>query len=265
MYVLLISCSLLFSLAQAQNSVLDYINARLQAQAFFSFAQGGQNWGGLCTSGRSQSPIDIYVPETFSVSDPSFSAISIDIPPQEMTEFDYLIYPLYLANGTLSVVLDGTAYNLMLFELHVHIPAVHPINGLRYALEMHVTFTPSVPIPAFVELTVAFLFQNGPRNPFFDSLLSNDIVDLSSLISTPIEDYFYYSGSRDTPAPDCIENISFVVVPEIFSISVDQLQAIKSGSYARAWASGGYHGVYREPQPLNERTVYHRVPELSIV
>ena len=259
--IILLPFYLLLSSSNAQNAIEDAVNAAAQSTSPFDFTQGGRDWGGLCATGLSQSPIDILTAATQTVSDSSFSAVSIDVPAQVMPELDFQIYPMYIANGTLSVVLDGQAFDLILAEMHVHIPAVHPIDGIRYAMEIHISFFSTTPDPNLAEFTVVLLFQEGSRSQFIDSLLDGEAADLSSLISSPIEDYFYYSGSRDAPAPDCVEPNLYLIVNQVFSVGVDQLQDLVNGPNGRALAAAGYHGLYREPQPLNGRTVYHRVPE----
>lgn len=257
---------LLLSSSHAQNSVIDNINAAAEATPPFTFADGGFDWSGLCATGRNQSPIDVYTPDTVPVSDSSFSPLTLDVPVQVMPEVDFQIYPMYLGNnGTLSVVLEGNSWDLTLIEMHIHVPAAHLIDGVRYAMELQASFYPTTGNSDIQEFLLSLLFRNGPRSPFVDSLLTADLADFSSLLSSPVQDYFYYSGSRDTPAPDCVEPVLYVIPNQVFGIGVDQLQAIVSGSHARAIAAAGFHGIYREPQPLNGRTVYHRVPDLQSV
>ena len=253
----------LLSSSHAQNAVIDGVNAAAQATPPFTFASGGFDWSGLCTTGRSQSPIDLYTSGTVPVSDSSFSPLSLDVPMQVMSEVDFQIYPMYLGNGTLNVVLEGNTLDLELIEVHIHIPAVHLIDGIRYAMEMHVNFYPIAINPTIQEFTLALLFQHGLAHPFIESLLDADLTDFSTLLSTPVQDYFYYSGSRDVPAPDCVEPVLYVIPNQVFEVAVDQLQAVVTGADARALAAAGFHGLYREPQPLNGRTVYHRVPDLQ--
>ena len=102
MYSFLIFTSLLF-LSQAQVNYQAALTTMNQLIPPYSFAQGGRDWGGLCATGRSQSPIDLLTAQTESVSDPAFSAISFDVPLQVMPVAYLQIFPLYIMNGTLWV------------------------------------------------------------------------------------------------------------------------------------------------------------------
>jgi carbonic anhydrase len=211
----------------------------------------------------SQSPIDIITADTQVVSDSSFSAVSIDVPPQVMPEIDFGIYSMYESNGTLNAVLDNVTFDLFLTQVNVHIQAGNLIDGVRYPMELHVNFYPRTNDTNLQEFMLLLLFQEGSRSQFIDGLLNGGVADLSTLISSPIEDYFYYSGSRDVPAPDCVEPVLYVIVNQVFSLGADQLQDLMNGPYGRGFAASGGHGLYRETQPLNGRTVYHRVPETN--
>jgi hypothetical protein len=51
------------------------------------------------------------------------------------------------------------------------------------------------------ELVLVLMFLEGQRSSFFDNLLNEDLVDFNSLLSSPVEDYFYYVGSMEMPMP----------------------------------------------------------------
>jgi len=251
-------------LAQVQTSSQAAIEAVAQSFPPYSYAQGGLDWGGLCASGRSQSPIDLQTAQTESVSDPSFSAISFDIPLQEMPVTDFQIYPLYAASGTLWAVLDEVPFQLNLAELHYHVPAQHLVDGKRYAVELHVSFfIPADNAFGMDEITLVVFFQEGQRNAFIDSLLTGEEVDLYSLLPSPIEDYFYYTGGVEVPVPDCYEGTFYAIPNLVLDISPEQIADMRSGPDATPLADAAGHGLYREVQPLNGRTVYHRVPPVT--
>jgi len=88
-----------------------------------------------------------------------------------MPEIDFGIYPMYAGNGTLNAVLNDLTYDLFLTQTNVHIPAVHPIDGTRYAMELHVNFYPRAIDPNLQEFMLTLLFQEGSRSEFIDSLL----------------------------------------------------------------------------------------------
>ena len=85
MHSLFILTSLLFlSQGQISDRARATVATSMQSSATFTLAEGGQDWGGLCATGRSQTPIDVLTAETLPISDPYFSAISFDAPPQVM-------------------------------------------------------------------------------------------------------------------------------------------------------------------------------------
>jgi len=171
------------------------------------------------------------------------------------------VYPMYNMNGTLWAVFNGEPVQLYLEEVHYHTPAVHLVNGVRYAAELHATL---ISLDATTEeYTLAVLFQEGQRNPFIDSLLNGEEADFYSLLPSPIEDYFYYSGSHEIPEPDCQENMRLAIVNRVLEVSADQIATMESGVGATAVAEAAGHGVYRDVQPLYGRTVYHRVPTVT--
>lgn len=259
MHALLTFLTLLcLSQAQTSQATLDAIS---QSFPPYSFAQGGLDWGGLCASGRSQSPIDLLTAQTVPISDPFFSAISFDVPLQEMPMREFQIYPMYTPNGTLWAVLNEVPFQMSLEDLHYHIPAQHLIDGKRYAAEIHASFFVAADNELGVdEITLVLLFQEGQASPFIDSLLTGEEADFYTLLSSPIEDYFYYIGSREVPAPDCYEGSFYAIPNRVIEIAPQQIEALRNGPDVAplAWAAG--HGLYREVQPLNGRTVYHRVP-----
>jgi len=166
--------------------------------------------------------------------------------------------PFYSANGTVDAVFNDQPFQQYLAETHFHLPGEHTIDGLRYPLELHASFIPASSSEAIRGLTLAVLFQEGAESQFIDSYVNSRIVDFSLLLSGPVEDYFYYSGGREVP--DCSEPNLYIVPNRVFEISTDQLNALASGPYAGSIGEADYHGLYRDIQPLNGRTVYHRVP-----
>ena len=224
----------------------------------YNFAQGGADWKGLCASGQNQAPIDIHPELTEQVADPDFSPVWIDIPPQNMTEL-VVEMPLFMANGSLQAVFNSTQYQQNLIETHFHIPSEHLIDGIRYPLELHLSFIPIDSNDTVHGMVIAVLFQEGDNSYLVDTYLQRSIIDYTTLISSPIDDYFFYSGGREVPAPDCDEPIFYIVPNQVFEVGTEQIQALQDGLYAGVIADSGTHGQYRDAQPLNGRTVYHRV------
>jgi carbonic anhydrase len=83
-----------------------------------------------------------------------------------------------------------------------------------------------------------------------------------TLLPSPVEDYFYYMGSREAPTLVSDEGFIIGVVNQIQEISTEQIEQIRTGPQARAFAVAARHGVYRETQPLNGRlfTIEFQMP-----
>jgi carbonic anhydrase len=256
MYALL-SFLLLLSLTHTQETGTGAVSTDNLTSSTLNYALGGLDWGGDCATGQSQSPIDILTSETFPISDPYFSAVSLDIPPQLMPLQDFWLPYYFATNGTVMAVLNEVPLEQYLGVMHFNLPSAHTIDGLRYPLELHASFFPADSSDPVKGSSLAILFQEGAHSSFLDSYLNSAIVDYSLLIPSPIEDYFYYSGSREIP--DCTEPNLHVIPNQVFEASVDQISAFASGPYAAPFAEAEYHGMYRNTQPLNGRIVYHRV------
>lgn len=253
---------LLLSVSQAQTTANDAAAAVSQDMISFNFAQGGADWGGLCVSGHSQSPIDIISSQAQIVSEPNFSPVFVTIPPQEMPVFIYEM-PLLLANGTIQAELNSIEVEHYLTDSRMHMPGEHLIDGVRYPLELHASFISSNSSDPVNGTVLVFLFQEGAFSPFIDNYIQGGVIDFSPLIPEPIEDYFFYSGGRDVPVPDCIEPIYYLIPNQIYEAGPEQIQALQSGLYAQVIAEAGVHGQYKDVQPLNGRTVYHRVEQVE--
>ena len=260
MYSLFYLC-LVLGLSQGQDIVA--ISEQLQANNSFTFAEGGRDWGGLCATGRSQSPIDIIIDDTEEVSSPGFTAMQLDIPPQNMLEIP-VEPPTWAGNGTIQGVLDSTMNVENLMQIHFHTPSEHLINGVRYPLEMHLSFAPQDQNSTVYGLKFCVLFQEGANSEFFASFLDpNGIIDLSQLLPESVEDYYYYSGGREVPVSDCDEPFLYVLPTQIFEVAPEQITTLQQGIYAQVMADSGIHGPYKDVVPLNGRTVYHRVTQVQ--
>ena len=254
----------LVSVSQSQITDPDELTAFASSVPSYTYGEGGRDWKGLCATGHSQSPIDIHLPDTLPVSDPYFSSISFDIPIQIAPFVPFQAYHLFnLNNSTLWAVFNETPFQLIPLEVHIHFPAAHLIDGRRHAGEMHIScFNPAVNETGIQEVTLVLLFREGNRSVLIDGLLNGDPVDFSTLIDSPIDRYFYYFGAREVPTPDCYEANLYAVVDQVFELTADQAETYLSQDPLAQQVNAG-HGEYREVQPLNGRTVYHRVPDVD--
>uniref|UniRef100_A0A7C9DUP9 Carbonic anhydrase n=1 Tax=Opuntia streptacantha TaxID=393608 RepID=A0A7C9DUP9_OPUST len=126
----------------------------------------------LCSSGKSQSPIDIITSETFinKSLEPltrNYHVFNASL----LTDGKHLQVPFSVRGG---LIIDGKTYNLK--QMHWHTPSEHRINGIQYAAELH-----EVHIAADGSATVVgILFEEGPPSPLLTMVktISKDQVAL---------------------------------------------------------------------------------------
>lgn len=267
-----ISTAIRYYIKQMRAVVLLAVSIALCASqsmpAPFSFATGGREWGGLCATGDSQSPIDIPTVPTNPlqpVEVPSdsndFSALTFSADQQPENQFSSGGFLLYPAAGTISATVNGVYFEGALAQFHFHMPGVHLFDGMRYPVEMHLVFNPTLNDTGITSLEVAIRFVEGPSNDFVDSVTNQQSLDLMAVMQGTgvIDDYYFYSGSNDVPVPDCLENVYWVVPSYILTMSPAQVQYYSS-RYVDDLSFANGHGAYREVQPLNGRTIYRVTP-----
>ena len=204
---------------------------------------GPSNWGTLspadatCKDGQHQSPVDIVKSEIKDNPDwtMEYSTTSIRIAHTEHMED-------IVDNGhTIQVNVDGgnnltygeTTYTLKQF--HFHTPSEHTINGQHQPMEMHMVHQSADGLLAVV--SVLFKEGNSP-NPNFTKLIANlpnakgESINLSDeklelTLHLPKDNSAYhYTGSLTTPP--CSENVQWIVLRDMVSLSKDQVKAFAS-------------------------------------
>lgn len=235
-----------------------------------------EHWGGQCDTGRRQSPIDL----TYK------AAVKGDYPPFLFSNYMNPIRNAKLTNSGHSVQIDNadTAVTLyggglpgkfILDQMHFHWGSEHTINGMRYALELHMVHYDarykSVAEAAAVKNALAVigvLFHvSNQDNSHLDVVLetSTDIRDVAGK-SAPLKgklsphnmlpknrtSYFRYEGSLTTPS--CAESVIWTVFTESLPISLDQAELFKT-----IHDQSGHELVvnYRSQQPLNARALVY--------
>lgn len=208
----------------------------------------------LCGEGKGQSPINI---------------VKIDAKGGVNWKLDYKTTSLKIAhnehmddiidNGhTIQVTVDegstfsfsDKTYNLKQF--HFHTPSEHTIDGKNMPMEMHMVHQDSDGSLAVVSV----LFMEGKvANENFTKIIANlpnakgeskHITDanLELKVHLPKDNYAYhYTGSLTTPP--CSENVQWLVLRDMVSLTADQIKAFSS----RIGPNN------RPTQPLNDRTV----------
>lgn len=203
-----------------------------------------------CSSGLSQSPIDLTL------------AIATDLP---NPDFHYEPVPLNLLNNGHTVqvpyapgsymLLDGQQYNLLQF--HFHSPSEHALDGKIQSAELHlvhqsesgelavvaVMLQPDESLDESDQATIAFSILSGnlPEKAG-DKIRTGKMINAQTLLPSKATTY-RYSGSLTTPP--CTESVTWLVMTEPVTLSVQQL-----AEYERL-----LHNNHRPLQRLNQRAI----------
>lgn len=141
-----------------------------------------------------------------------------------------------------TVEFDGRVYEFRQF--HFHTPSEHHVDGLAYAMEMHMVHTLRGDEHRY--LVIALLFKHGPASAFLDEFIAAiprregserveppGTVDISELLAAD-ERYFHYEGSLTTPP--YTEAVTWLVAEQPREASEAQVERFASveGDNARA-------------------------------
>lgn len=208
--------------------------------------EGPDHWGGVCNTGKAQSPIDISTKAAKSEKLPALS-------------FDYRPGPLHIIDTghTIQVNVEkGSSLTVgkdryQLVQFHFHKPSEEAVNGRHYAMVAHLVHRDSNGNLA----VVAVLLKAGPDHALVDTLWrytphqkgheeTLHAVTISPAQLLPIErSYFSYGGSLTTPP--CTEGVRWFVLKTPTNIGLNQIV-----KFARL-----YPGNARPVQPLKGRQV----------
>jgi carbonic anhydrase len=210
----------------------------------YSGAEGPEHWGGVCHTGKHQSPIDLD------------HLVDRDLPP---LEFKYQAGGYRVVNNGHAVqvdfkpgsqiTVDGTAFTLK--QLHFHAPSENTIDGKRYPLEAHLVHADAKGQLA----VVAVMFEDGADNAWLAGIEPNvpmkaqtekalaKAVAATSLLPAD-RDYYRFSGSLTTPP--CTEGVRWLVLKHPVTASAKEV--------SRLHAAVGFDNA-RPVQQLNDRVV----------
>ena len=266
-----VSAILLVWTAQAQITIVS--NGFIDAEPVyipFTFFEGGREWPGSCATGKYQSPIEIsdyYENMQIVTSDNStFREFRLNTPvlPRNQTSSQIVQGEdiRWLFGTTFEQEILGSINRQTILEVHYTAPAEHTFNGVRYPLELHIVYALSQPDGSVVPgANLMLLYKEGKSDPFLEDFFdpSRD-YDLSPLFPPGgvIDDYYYYVGSVDVPWPDCWEPLVWYMPNYILEASPAQIQNFTDPLINDFSFSHG-HGLARDIQPLNNRTIYHYI------
>lgn len=235
-----------------------------------------EDWGGICSSGKRQSPIDLVKEAAIKGEFPAFDFESYKKVMKNPTivnnghsiQISAAPGPIYVSGGGLN--------NAYIFDqMHFHWSSEHTIDSRRYALELHMVHHDK----RYDTLAQAAQEKNGIAvigvlyhistipNPFIEKILENsktlfnvsgksttynDNLMLSELLPRNKQRYFRYEGSLTTPG--CGEAVIWTVFEDSIAISADQLERFKS-----VHDPEGHELThnYRHIKPLNSRALIY--------
>jgi len=210
----------------------------------YSGAEGPEHWGGVCHSGKHQSPIDLD------------HMVERDLPP---LDFKYEAGGNRVVNNGHAVqvdfkpgshiTVDGKKFTLK--QLHFHAPSENTIDGHRYPLEAHLVHADAKGQLA----VVAVMFEDGGDNAWLAGIeksvpmQAETEIDLSkSVEATSLlpsdRDYYRFSGSLTTPP--CTEGVRWLVLKHPVTASHGEVEKLHA-------AIG--HDNARPVQQLHDRVV----------
>jgi carbonic anhydrase len=208
----------------------------------------------MCAEGKHQSPVNIVKTDVKGGSNWNldYSSTSLHIAHTEHMED-------IVDNGhTIQVTVDegslltynGKAYALKQF--HFHTPSEHTLDGKNQPMEMHMVHQSA---DGSLAVLGVFFKEGKVANPNFEKIIANlpgakgeskHITDTSFELDVfmPSDNFAYhYTGSLTTPP--CSENVQWLVLRDMISLTKEQINAFSS----RIGPNN------RPTQALNDRTI----------
>jgi carbonic anhydrase len=214
----------------------------------WTYTSHGDNWQGLCRSGKHQSPIDISLSGSKS-SNPVNSTYPL-LNKRDPQDNNNQLISINAERGVCSF--EGHRYKALSF--HFHAPSEHTFNGKHFPLEMHIVHEDRHKNKA----VIAVIFEKNNNTAHFikefywealkgaGSFTYLDKTLNFSFLNTPSSHYFVYEGSFTTPP--CTEGVKWFVLTRPYPLSTQQIETWRRFGHAP-------NGNYRITQPLNNRVL----------
>lgn len=207
-------------------------------------AEGPSHWGGLCSSGKNQSPVDLRDAVSAKLAPLSFKYESLA---QDVLNNGHTVQVTYAPGSTLT--LDSHPYQLKQF--HFHAPSENLLDGKHFPLEAHFVHADADGNLA----VVAVFFETGAANAALAKLGKDlplragdkhdlDVKLAAAELMPKTREYYRFSGSLTTPP--CSEGVNWLVLKHPVSASEQQIEQLHA-------AMG--HDNARPVQPLNARVI----------
>mgnify|MGYP000114688335 FL=1 len=217
------------------------------------------NWGGLCNSGVSQSPINIDTELTIQCE--SLCELKIQYKPSScLVKFNNGMIKLMVDKGSY-IVYKNVVYNLE--YMTVHTPSMHKIDGEKY--DMEIVLVHSAGNPNESGITISCLYQEGPHygktETFFNQFINDtpafnlefeEEVQVSdtwgaNMLLPEKRSFFVYEGSL--MYPPCSTSYTNIVLEHTGTIGSTNLEILKKY----------LNNNIRPIQSLNNRKVFYSV------
>lgn len=225
-------------------------------------------WEGICTSGKSQSPINIPKKEDCKEEDDiaTIDQVSYNAISGKSVEFahEYTFrIDATASKSSITVFINGAEYKYNLDNIHFHLNSEHTINGKSYDMEMHLVHTldesskKNDPKNKNAYMVIGVIYnkdENAEDDEFiekcnFDTQAAVSGLSLEQFVSKD-KSYYYYHGGLTTP--HCDESVNWIVMDTIYKMSKDQFAIF--ASYIKTHYPNGNN---RAVQAVNGRTVYY--------
>ncbi|XP_063691076.1 carbonic anhydrase 2-like [Bolinopsis microptera] len=234
------------------------------------------HWGGVCTTGAAQSPINVPDPSSNVSVDSTTPFLSLPQNIVKMTNMNNANTMKYSVNPTGSYAKVPWMNNRMatLVQLHIHWGepgargSEHIIGGKAFAAEAHLVTSYTDSDGSTKYMVFARVFKLGDANNQVEQMLQGEATagaardiaqfDLSALYPSNAIKWVTYMGGLTTPP--CSEIVHWVIVNKPLTISQNQLNRLRTTPLG----NGNLHPMsrnWRNSQPLNGRqsTGYSRV------
>lgn len=209
---------------------------------------GPENWGGVCKTGHSQSPVNIT--KTEKLTSPPLSPLEFHYQPVDLDMVNdcnhYLIKVRY--PGNLGLKVAKKPYRLS--EIDFHEPGEHSVNGKRPAMSFEMIHLSPEATYLIIEVPIVV----GKENPVIKTVWEHipepgkeqkvEGVKINAMDLLPA-DHSYYSYRGSLTNPLCNEGVLWFVLKTPIEMSEAQIDEFKKH----------YQDTARPLQPLNERPV----------
>lgn len=213
---------------------------------------GPSHWPGVCTTGRSQAPIDIT--KTVKMTSPPLAPLLLTYQPAELDMVNDCNHYLVKVRFPMNQWLRTNRKPYRLSEIDFHEPGEMAVKGKRPPMSLQ--FVHLSPEATFLIIEVPVVV--GKENPVIKTLWENipkpgkeqvkQSIKINPMDLMPADHSFYiFRGSLASPV--CNEGVLWFLMKNSIEMSEDQIKEYEKY----------YHNTARPLQPVGERPVAETV------